>query len=103
MHNYNIYVILANMESYSALKKRLLKNKKMLKEYEKLAPEFKIAQAVIEKRLERGMTQSDLARKIGTKQSAISRLESGNYNPSLSFLEKVADALNLRLFIHLSK
>ena len=91
------------MESYSSLKNRLLNDKKTLKEYENLAPEFKIAEAVIEKRLEQGMTQSDLARKIGTKQSAISRLESGNYNPSISFLEKVADALNLKLLVSLSE
>lgn len=90
------------MKTYSNFKKELLKNKKLRKEYDKLAPEFAIAQTIIEKRLEKGLSQSELAQKIGTKQSAISRLESGNYNPSIIFLEKVAKALNLNLVISLS-
>ncbi len=90
------------MKNYSTLKKQLLKDEKVRKEYDKLAPEFAIAQAVIEKRLEKGLTQSELAQKVGTKQSAISRLESGSYNPSITFLEKVAKALNLNLVVSLS-
>lgn len=69
------------------------------KEYNALALEFAIAEAVIQKRLEQGLTQSQLAKKVGTKQSAISRLESGAYNPSITFLEKVAKALNLNLVV----
>ena len=90
------------MKTYSNFKKQLLKDKEVRKAYDDLAPEFAIAQAVIEKRLEEGLTQSELARKVGTKQSAISRLESGNYNPSITFLEKVAKALNLDLIVSLS-
>lgn len=90
------------MKSYSNFKKRLLKDKEVRKLYNALEPEFAIAQAVIEKRLEKGLTQAELAKKIGTKQSAISRLESGSYNPSVTFLEKVAKALNLNLVISLS-
>lgn len=41
----------------------------------------------------RGMTQERLAEKVGTRKSNISRLESGRYNPSLDFLEKVAGGL----------
>jgi ribosome-binding protein aMBF1 (putative translation factor) len=90
------------MESFKSVKKELLQNKKIRKEYDKLEHEFKIAEVIIEKRLEQGLTQSELAKKIGTKQSAISRLESGNYNPSITFLEKVAEALNLNLVVSLS-
>ena len=90
------------MKNYSSFKKQLLKDKEVRKTYDQLEPEFTIAKAIIEKRIEEGLTESELAEKIGTKQSAISRLESGNYNPSLSFLEKVADALNLNLVISLS-
>lgn len=90
------------MKSYTNFKKQLLKDKKVQEAYSALEPEFAIAKAVIEKRLESGLTQSQLAVKIGTKQSAISRLESGNYNPSISFLEKVAKALKLNLVISLS-
>ena len=44
-------------------------------------------------RKEQGITQEMLAEKVGTKKSNISRLESGRYNPSLDFLEKVAGGL----------
>ncbi|MBU1954181.1 helix-turn-helix transcriptional regulator [Patescibacteria group bacterium] len=91
------------MKTYSSFKKQLLKDKEISKAYNELAPEFAIARTIIEKRLEKGLSQSELAKKVGTKQSAISRLESGNYNPSIGFLGKVAKALNLYLDVSLSK
>lgn len=90
------------MKSYKTIKKRLLKDNKLRKEYDSIEPEFAIAQAIIKKRLEQGLTQSELAKKIGTKQSAISRIESGNYNPTITFLEKTAKALGLHLEISLN-
>ena len=53
------------------------------------------------KTLEKGITQNELAKKVGTKQSAIARLEGGNSNPSLSFLEKIALALGYQLKIQI--
>ncbi|HEX9722643.1 MAG TPA: helix-turn-helix transcriptional regulator [Candidatus Paceibacterota bacterium] len=90
------------MEDFAKVKKRLLRNKEFRKEYERLAPEFELASTLIRKRIEKGLTQGELARKIGTKQSAISRLESGGYNPSFALLKKVAKALNadLKISIH---
>ena len=85
------------MKSYTAVKKRLLKNQDVRQAYRALGPDFAIIRAVIQKRLKQGMTQTVLARKIGTKQSAIARLESGRYNPTLGFLEKVAEALGAKL------
>lgn len=90
------------MKTYKDFKKQALKDKEIRKEYNNLAPEFAIAKAVIQKRLEKGLTQTDLARKVGTRQSAISRLESGGYNPSIHFLEKVAKALNLNLVVRMN-
>ena len=49
-----------------------------------------IASQLRQVRKEQGMTQERLAEKVGTRKSNISRLESGRYNPSLDFLEKVA-------------
>jgi transcriptional regulator with XRE-family HTH domain len=48
------------------------------------------------------MTQKQIAEKIGTKQSAIARLESGNVNPSLDFLQKVAEVLGHKISISLT-
>ena len=88
---------------YRQFKKRLLKDKEIKEAYEKLGPEFAVIEMVIKKRIERGLSQKELAQKIGTKQSAISRLESGNYNPSLSFLQKVGEALDVKLKISLAE
>ena len=52
-----------------------------------------IAEQLRQVRKEQGMTQERLAEKVGTRKSNISRLESGRYNPSLDFLEKVAGGL----------
>ncbi len=90
------------MKNYSELKKLLLKDKEILRAYDELGPEFNVAKAVIGKRIEKGMTQAELAKKIGTKQSAVSRIESGNYNPSVGLLEKIAKALDSRLIISIT-
>ena len=67
--------------------------------YDALELEFQIAVALIRRRLEKGLTQRELAKRVGTKQSAIARLESGSYNPTLGFLKKVTSALDARLTI----
>ena len=90
-------------KNYKQFKKKLLKDQEIKRAYEKLGPEFALIKMIIRKRIEKGLTQKELARKIGTRQSAVSRLESGTYNPTISFLEKVAEALDARLRISLSK
>ncbi|MFH1142684.1 MAG: helix-turn-helix transcriptional regulator [Candidatus Uhrbacteria bacterium] len=90
------------MNSFDAVKTQLLKDEKVKKAYDELGPEFEFIKTLIEKRFEHRMTQAALAKKVGTKQSAISRLESGTYNPSIDFLKKVADALETKLTITLS-
>ena len=89
------------MKNYTTIKERLLKNKAIKKEYNNLGPEFKLIREIIEQRLKKGLTQAQLARRLGTKQSAIARLESGRYNPTISFLSNVAEALDSELKISL--
>ena len=91
------------MKTYKQLKTKLLKDKEIRKSYEALKPEFTLIEMIIRQRIENGLTQKELAKKIGTKQSAISRLESGTYNPTLSFLQKTADALGAKVKISLTK
>ncbi len=79
--------------------KESLKNPKIKAEYDKLQPEFSMIQAVIDARVKKGVTQKELAQRIGTKQSVISRLESGRANPSVAFLKRLALALNSHLEI----
>ena len=87
------------MTDWKELKKELLKDPKVRAEYEKLQPKFAIVSALIETRIKKGLTQEALARKIKTKQSAIARVEAGNANPSIGFLQKLAEALGKKLVI----
>ena len=90
------------MKSYTQLKKRLLKDSTIRQSYDDLKTEFSFIETIIEKRLAQGLTQTALAKKIGTKQSSIARFESGNYNASVAFLEKIAKALDTKLVISLA-
>ncbi len=67
--------------------------------YDALESEFQLISELIGKRLEKNLTQKELAEKIGTKQSAICRLESGEGNPSFKFLKRVAEGLDSKLKI----
>ena len=82
-------------------KAALAENPELRKEYEALAPQYEIIDAVIAARIEKQMTQAELAERADTKQSNISRFESGNYNPSVEFLQKIAGALDKQLEITL--
>lgn len=107
LHSYNVYVILARMKKYPPIKLHFrnsrevlaqeLKNPVFKKAYDDLEFEFSIIDAMILARSKRGMTQAKLAKKLGTKQSAIARLESGRGNPTLAFVQRLANVLNLDL------
>jgi ribosome-binding protein aMBF1 (putative translation factor) len=81
------------------VKKLLTQSPEVKKEYENLETLYEIKKQIIKLRLEQGLSQKELAEKVGTKQSAISRLENNNYNPSVEFLDKVANALGKKLEI----
>jgi len=76
-----------------------LKDPEFYKEYKALEPEYEIIKQILKARSELNLTQKELAEKVGIKQSNISRLESGNYNPSLEFLKKIAEGLGKELHI----
>ena len=89
-----------DMKPWSETKKELFKNKAFAKAYKEMQPEFTARRALIEARLKKGMTQAKLAKKLGTKQSSIARLESArNFNPTLSFMKNLAKALDKELVI----
>jgi len=66
-------------------------------EYEALEPEFAIVQAMIDARKKTGLTQSQLAEKAGISQGDISKIETGNANPSLNTLKRLAKGMDMRL------
>ncbi|MED1202583.1 helix-turn-helix domain-containing protein [Heyndrickxia acidicola] len=55
--------------------------------------EYEVAQQIISLRKSLGLSQKELAEKLNTRQSAISRIEKGEQNISIGLLEKIADAL----------
>lgn len=87
--------------SFETIKNELMKDEEFKSEYERLKPRYDIISQIINARKEQNMTQEELAKRVGTQTSNISRLESGNYNPSLDFLIKVARSLGKELSIHM--
>lgn len=87
------------MENWATVKKELLKDKEVAREYERLKPHYALISQLIGARIKKGLTQEQLAKKMGTKQSAIARVEGGNSNPSIAFLEKLTQALGSKLII----
>lgn len=79
--------------------KERLKNPEFQKAWKESEAEYLIATQIIEKRLAKKLSQRDLAKKVKTSQAAISRIESMNANPSLSFLKKIATALDSNISV----
>ncbi len=67
--------------------------------YDGLAAEFELVRALIEARASSGLTQEEVARRMGTTQTAVARLESGRVNPSTQTLARFAVATGTRLKI----
>lgn len=82
-------------------KAELLKDPEVQKALKENELEFQIAKAIIEARINKGLSQKELATKLHTKQSVISRVENAKTTPSLSFLKRLADVLHLSLQIQL--
>ena len=87
------------MTRVSDLHKKWLKEPRYRKAYEALEEEFVLASAVIDARNRAGLTQEELARKMGTTQPVVARLESGRVRPSMRTLERLAKATGSRLLI----
>ena len=88
-------------KSMSEMKKRLMKNPKFQKEYEALEDEFALVHALIKARTRAGLTQQQVAERMGTTQSAVARMESGRGFPSLTSIKKYAEATESKIDINL--
>jgi transcriptional regulator with XRE-family HTH domain len=83
--------------SLGSLKRKWMKELGFKEGYDALAPEFEVASALIEARTRANLSQAALAKKMGTSQSTIARLESGVAKPSLSTLERFAKATGMTM------
>ena len=84
---------------FSEIKRELFRDPKTKKAYDDLEFEFQLIRALIVARVEKKLTQRELAKKIGVAQSALARFESGRINPTLSFLKRVTVGLGLKLSV----
>jgi DNA-binding XRE family transcriptional regulator len=108
---YHLYVIytksIVNVEhnlmtkDYREFKKRLLENPEVRKEYDALQPHFNLIRQEIALRNRLKISQAELAARVGTGQSAISRLETGDANTTVGTWQRVAEALDAELQISL--
>lgn len=89
------------MTKLADLKKTLMQSEEFRAEYEKADAEFQIVEALVRARTEGNMSQAELAKRMGTTQSAIARLEGGGVSPSLTTLRRYAAAAGLKLEINL--
>ncbi|MCZ8164033.1 MAG: helix-turn-helix transcriptional regulator [Microcystis sp. LE19-98.1E] len=89
------------MTRFDDLKKELLKRDDVRAEYDALAEEFSLAEALLRARAEADMTQAQVAEKMKTSQSYVAKLESGQVSPSMKALQRYAAATGARLKISL--
>ena len=87
---------------FEEMEAKMLEDEEFRVEYERLRPRYEAIEQIIKARKEQNITQVELAKRVGTQKSNISRLESGDYNPSLDFLIKVAESLGKKLSIYLN-
>ncbi|MRX83319.1 helix-turn-helix domain-containing protein [Eggerthella guodeyinii] len=76
-----------------------MKDPEYAAEYERLQPYYDVVDAIIAARAAEDLTQRELAQRCGMKQSAFARLESGNANPTIETLQRVAEGLGKKLRI----
>jgi DNA-binding XRE family transcriptional regulator len=89
------------MTDFEILKTRMLKNPAVKAEYDRLGPIHEVVFGLIESRHRAGLTQAQLAARIGTTQSAIARLENARHMPSLAMVARYAQAVGQRLEVRL--
>lgn len=91
--------------TFKRFKARALARPDVKKAYDELAEEFAFLDQVLKARAEAGLTQAEVAARVGTTQSAIARLESAEskHSPSIATLQRYADALGYKVEIRLVK
>jgi len=76
-----------------------LKDTEFAAEWERQRPEREYIKAIIGARIEKNLTQKELAQKTGIRQSNISRIENGNCSPTIATLQQIADGVGKKLHI----
>lgn len=90
-----------NFKTWEDVQAEWVKNPKYVREYKKLEPRYRAISALIGARLQKKISQTKLAQMAGIHQSAIARMESGNANPTIDFLGRLASAMNSQLTVQI--
>ena len=85
--------------NFKEYKKELMTDPEFVKAYEDLQPEIEISKAILDARIKQNLSQKELSKLTGINQSEISKLESGERNPSIKLLQRLADSMGLTLKI----
>jgi len=85
--------------TFEELKKEVLSDPEVKKEYDALEPEFQLILAMLELRSKQNLTQQELADRTGINRADISKIENGNANPSLKTMKRLAAAMGKRVHI----
>ena len=93
------------MKTHKQMLQSWMQDTEFKKEYDALAGEFALFDALLKARQAAGLTQAEVAERMGTQTSAVARLEAGGgsqkHSPSIATLQKYAEAVGCRLEIHL--
>ena len=89
------------MTSLAKLRRQLLTDPEIKAEYDRLGPIFAVVGEMIEARRAVGLTQTDIATRMGTSQSVVARLENARHMPTFAMIARYAAAIGRRLDIRL--
>lgn len=89
------------MKTLKALKRELLANADVQAAYEAQGAEFSIVRELIAARMRAGLTQNEIAERMGTTQSVIARLEGGKRTPSMTTVQRYAEATGCKAVFRL--
>jgi predicted transcriptional regulator len=87
------------MDGWNKVKKEILKDPEVRKYYDDMEAEYRVISDLIKLRKAKKINQEQLAERMGTTQSALSRFEAGGTNVSMEFLKRIAKALDKKLEI----
>ena len=89
------------MKSLKEVKAELLTNPAVRQAYNEQAPEFELARELMAARMRAGLTQGEVAARMGTTQSVVARIESGRGTPSLRTVQRFASAVGARAVVRM--
>lgn len=87
------------MRTFEDFFEEQMKDSEFVKEYQEIQPELDIIRAIVDARIEKNLTQKQLAERTGINQADISKLENGTRNPTIGLLKRLAEGLDMVLKI----